>query len=88
MTQQDEFLSDCPIPWIVQPHERIEWPEERLKEPKNQRQRTNLLALIRMYKTGELGPLTPGHTIYICDGKILDEPLRSENLPQRVCCMG
>lgn len=30
---------------------------------------------------GELGPLTPGHTIFICNGKIMDKPPSSENLP-------
>lgn len=81
MAQQEEILPACPIPRVVQPQGRIEWLEERLKEPKNERQRTNLLALIWMYKTGELGPLTPGRTIYICNGKILDKPISSENLP-------
>lgn len=61
---QQENISACPIPLIIQPHERIEWLKERLEDPKNERQRTNLLALIRMYETGELGPLTTGHTIF------------------------
>lgn len=81
MAQQEKVLPACPIPEVVQPHERIEWLGERLKEPKNERQKTNHLALIRMYKTGELGPLTPGHTIYICNGEILDKLISSENLP-------
>lgn len=84
MVQETDFPPACPIPLVIQPHERIEWLKERLNEPKNQRQRTNLMTLIRMYETGELGPLTPGHTIYICDGKILNEPLSSENIPSGV----
>lgn len=83
MAPQEEFLPACPIPLVIQPHERVKWLKERLEEPENQRQRINILALIRMYESGELGPLTPGHTIYICDGKIMDKPLSSENLPPR-----
>lgn len=83
MAQQEDFLPACPIPLVVQPHERVKWLKEHLKEPENQRQRTNILALIRMYENGEIGPLMPGHTIYVCDGKILDKPLSSENLPPR-----
>ena len=33
------FLPACPMPWVVQPHERIEWLKERLKESKNERQK-------------------------------------------------
>lgn len=85
MAQQEELLSPCPIPLGVQPHERIKWLKECLEDPENQRQRTNILALIRMYESGELGPLMPGHTIYVCDGKIMDKPFSSENLPPREC---
>lgn len=83
MAQQEKHLSACPIPWVIQLHERIEWLKECLEDPKNERQKTNLLALIRMYETGELGPLTTGYTIFICDGKIMDKPLSRENLPPK-----
>ncbi|KAJ5726204.1 uncharacterized protein N7483_007561 [Penicillium malachiteum] len=77
----EDFRPACPIPLVIQPHGRIEWLKERLKEPRNQRQTTNLLALIRMYETGELGPLSPGPIIFICEGKIVDSPLGSGNHP-------
>ncbi|KAJ5709836.1 hypothetical protein N7493_009428 [Penicillium malachiteum] len=74
----EDISPACPIPYVVQPAERIEWLKERLKDPKNERQTTNLLALIKMYETGELGPLSHGHTIFVCEGKIVDSPT-SEN---------
>lgn len=54
MTQLEEFLVACLIPWVVQRHGCIEWLEERVKEPKNERQKINLLALIRMGDSGHL----------------------------------
>lgn len=87
MAQQEEFLPACPLPLVIQPHERIEKLKEHLKEPKFERQRTNILALIRMYETGELGPLTTGHTIYVCAGKIIDNRLIPENLPPTGCAI-
>lgn len=78
MTQLEDFLPARLIPWVVQRHERIEWLEERLKRaqertPKNQPFGT--------HTDGELGPLTPGHTMFIFNGKIMDKPPSSENLP-------
>lgn len=80
MAQQEEFLPACPIPWVIQPHERIEWLKEVLKDSEQQRQRTNILALIRMYETGELGPLVLGTRVWVCNGKIIDDPLASKDL--------
>ncbi|KAJ5611467.1 hypothetical protein N7528_008572 [Penicillium herquei] len=70
----EDFLSTRPTPFVIQPAERIEWLKERLKDPKNKRQTTNLLALIKMYETGGLGPLACGDIIYVCEGKIVDSP--------------
>lgn len=81
MAQQKEFLSACPNPLVIQPYERIAWLEEQLKDPENQRQRTNILALIQMYKNGELEPLTTSYTIWVCDGRIIDDPRSSGNFP-------
>ncbi|KAJ5722955.1 hypothetical protein N7488_000990 [Penicillium malachiteum] len=71
----ENMLPACPIPFVIQPADRIEWLKERLKEP-DKRQTTNLLALIKMYETGELGPLSPGYRIFICEGKIVDSPAK------------
>lgn len=54
-----------------------------LRDPGNKCQRTNILALIQMYETGKLGPLTRGHITHVCDGRTLDKPLSAENLPPR-----
>lgn len=81
MAQREEFLPACPIPLVIQPHERIAVLKDFLNDPKNERQKTNILGLIRMYETGELGPLQPGNAIYICEGMIMDKPPSPENLP-------
>lgn len=80
MAQQEEFGPAIPIPLVIQPHKRVEELKELLEQPDQQRQRINILALIQMYESGELGPLTTGHTTYICDGKIMDKPLDGEHL--------
>ncbi|GIK00140.1 hypothetical protein Aspvir_004160 [Aspergillus viridinutans] len=79
MAQEDEFGPACPIPQVYQPHERVEQLKELLNDPEQQRQRINIMALIRMYESGELGPLTIGPTIWLCDGKIMDKSLIKEN---------
>ena len=49
----------CPIPLVIEPQQRIEQLRKYLEDPapKMQRHRTNILGLIRMYETGEIGPL-------------------------------
>ncbi|GIJ85894.1 hypothetical protein Asppvi_004758 [Aspergillus pseudoviridinutans] len=79
MAQEDEFGPACPIPLVYQPHERVEQLKELLDYPENQRQRINIMALIRMYESGELGPLTTGPRMWLCDGKIMDKSLIKEN---------
>ena len=81
MAPQEVFLPACPKPLLIQPHERIEQLRGCLDDPKYARQKTNILALIKMYEIGQLGPLTTGYTVYICDGKIWEGKLSSENLP-------
>ncbi|KAF7123014.1 hypothetical protein CNMCM5793_001190 [Aspergillus hiratsukae] len=80
MAQQEEFGPAIPIPLVIQPHERVEELKELLEQPDQQRQKINILALIRMYESGELGPLTTEHEIYICDGKIMEKPRDGERL--------
>ncbi|KAI3287977.1 uncharacterized protein N7518_008837 [Penicillium psychrosexuale] len=74
----------CPIPRVIEPQQRIKQLREYLEDPapKMQRHRTNIQGLIRMYETGELGPLVfPGQeTIWICEGKIMDPPPRLDDL--------
>jgi hypothetical protein len=80
MAQQEEFGPAIPIPLVIQPHERIEQLKEHLEQPDQQRQRINILALIQMYETGELGPLTTEHEIYLCDGKVMERPPPGERM--------
>lgn len=80
MAQQEEFGPAIPIPLVIQPHERVEELKELLKQPDQQRQRINILALIQMYESGELGLLTTEHEIYICDGKVMEKPPSGELL--------
>jgi hypothetical protein len=84
--EEDEFGPACPIPLVIQPHERVEQLKEVLKDPEQQRQRINIMALIRMYESGELEPLTTGYTTWLCDGKIMDKTLsgggRIPKIPQ------
>ncbi|PLN83983.1 hypothetical protein BDW42DRAFT_191967 [Aspergillus taichungensis] len=83
MAPQEVFLPACPKPMVIEPHERIEQLRGCLDDPKYARQKTNILALIKMYETGQLGALTMGYTVYICDGKVWEGKLSSENLPPR-----
>lgn len=75
----------CPNPLVIKPEQRIEQLKKFLEDPtpKIQRQRTNIEGLIRMYETGDLGPLVfPGQqTIWICKGQIMDPPPRLNDLP-------
>jgi hypothetical protein len=77
--QADEFGPACPIPLIIQPRKRVQQLKEVLNDPDQQRQKVNIMALIQMYESGELGPLTTGHTIWLCDGKVMDKVLIGES---------
>ncbi|RHZ68958.1 hypothetical protein CDV55_104354 [Aspergillus turcosus] len=80
MAQQEEFGPAIPIPLVIQPHERVEQLKQLLEQPDQQRQKINILALIQMYESGELGPLTTEQTIYICDGKVMEKPPSGQRL--------
>lgn len=75
-----------PPPPSISPEQRVVWLREQLKLPENQRQRINITALIDLYESGQLGPLRTGKTTWLCDGKIIEDPLRGRagDLPNGV----
>ncbi|KAJ5715926.1 uncharacterized protein N7483_013107 [Penicillium malachiteum] len=50
------FRDASPIPYILQPEERIENLKDFLETDFGELQRVNVEALIRLYESGELGP--------------------------------
>ena len=79
-----EFSPACPIPFILQPAERIQHLKDFLKTEIGQIQRVNIEALIKLYESGELGPRQFGDPpIYLVDGKRVDkDPWEDESVPR------
>lgn len=63
---------DRPAPYVLDPKIRIEQLKEFLSDEKWQFQKKNILKLINMYETGELGGPTPGVETWLKDGQVLD----------------
>ncbi|KAJ5151998.1 hypothetical protein N7492_010293 [Penicillium capsulatum] len=55
-----QFSPVCPIPYVLQPAERVEQLRAFLKTEFGKAQRVNMEALIRLYERGELGPRKRG----------------------------
>lgn len=73
------FSPAIPIPLVVDPKDRIEELRSLLSEERWQYQKVNIVKLIHMYETGELGPMKPEIETWLCNGKALDsEPDFSE----------
>ena len=73
ITMAPTFLPNGP-PIVISPQERIHWLQDQLTNPANESQQTNITALINMYETGVLGPLTQNVTIFLCNGEIIPSP--------------
>ena len=72
-------LSPCPPDSLGCPTSWTYWMARGT--PQRTQERTPKNQPFGTHTDGELGPLTPGHTMFICNGKIMDKPPSSENLP-------
>lgn len=64
----------CPIPYILQPEERVEQLKACLQTDFGEAQRVNAEALIRLYESGELGPRQRSDPpVYLIDGQRVDK---------------
>lgn len=71
---QRVFSPACPIPFILQPAERIQELKSCLQTEVGQLQRVNIEALIKMYESGELGPRQRGDPpVFLLNGKRIDK---------------
>lgn len=80
---QPVFSPVCPIPFVLQPAERIQQLKDYLPTEIGQVQRVNVEALIRMYESGELGPRQLGDPpVYLVEGKRVEKnPWEDESVP-------
>ncbi|PGH20799.1 hypothetical protein AJ80_03426 [Polytolypa hystricis UAMH7299] len=81
-SSQLKFSSACPRSLVIDPKTRIEHLKTLLLEQYWQFQSVSIEKLIHMYETGELGPLTPGKTIYIRNGELLDREFRLDDISE------
>lgn len=71
---QPVFSPACPIPFILQPAERIQQLKDFLQTEFGQVQRVNVEALIKLYESGELGPRQLGDApVYLVNGKRVEK---------------
>ncbi|KAJ9190875.1 hypothetical protein DTO166G4_8050 [Paecilomyces variotii] len=71
---QPVFSPACPIPFILQPAERIQQLKYSLQTEWGQVQRVNVEALIKLYESGELGPRQLGDApVYLVNGKRVEK---------------
>ncbi|KAJ9348269.1 hypothetical protein DTO280E4_9359 [Paecilomyces variotii] len=74
MDSQPVFSPACPIPYILQPAERIQQLKDFLQTEFGQVQRVNVEALIKLYESGELGPRKLGDApVYLVNGKRVEK---------------
>ncbi|KAL1856075.1 60S ribosomal protein L43 [Paecilomyces lecythidis] len=80
---QPVFSPACPIPYVLQPAERIQQLKDYLPTEFGQIQRVNVEALIKLYESGEIGPRQLGDApIYLVEGKRVDKnPWEDESAP-------
>ncbi|KAJ5969530.1 hypothetical protein N7501_005778 [Penicillium viridicatum] len=80
---QPVFSPVCPIPFVLQPAQRIQQLKNYLPTEIGQVQRVNVEALIRMYESGELGPRQLGDPpVYLVEGKRVEKnPWEDESVP-------
>ncbi|KAJ5907475.1 hypothetical protein N7495_000157 [Penicillium taxi] len=70
----ENFLP-APRAWkslVVPPEERIKELKALLGNPMFSKQEINILALIELYETGKMKPLTRTNKTWLCNGKIVD----------------
>lgn len=79
------FSPAIPIPFILQPEERIRQLKIFLTTEFGEAQRVNVEALIKMYESGELGPRQLGDPpVYLVEGKRVDkDPWEDESVPSK-----
>ncbi|CAG7946961.1 unnamed protein product [Penicillium nalgiovense] len=78
-----EFSPACPIPYVIQPSERVEQLKTFLQTEFGKAQCINVEDLIRLYENGDLKPRQPGETlVYLVDGRIVDkDPWEDPSVP-------
>jgi hypothetical protein len=78
-----EFSPSCPIPYILQPEERVKQLQAVLETELGQIQRVNIEALIHLYEIGELGPRqSTDPPVFMVDGvRVEKDPWKDKSVP-------
>ncbi|KAJ5957676.1 hypothetical protein N7501_011955 [Penicillium viridicatum] len=78
-----EFSPACPIPYILQPKERVKQLQAVLDTDFGQAQRVNIEALIHLYEIGELGPRQQTDPpVFLVDGVCVEkDPWQDKSVP-------
>ncbi|KAJ9483024.1 hypothetical protein VN97_g10398 [Penicillium thymicola] len=73
----------CPIPYVLQPEERVEQLKTYLQTEFGKIQRINVEAQIRFYESGDLKPSQLGELpVYLMDGRLVDRnPWEDPSVP-------
>ncbi|KAJ6108029.1 hypothetical protein N7523_009352 [Penicillium sp. IBT 18751x] len=81
---QPQFSPACPIPYILQPAERVEQLKAFLQTDFGKAQRVNVEALIRLYESGELGPRQRSDPpVYLVEGRRVErDPWKDKSVPR------
>lgn len=77
-----KMLPAIPIPLVIDPKDRIEDLRGLLSEERWKFQTANIVKLIHLYESDELGPMEPGIETWLCDGKVLDREPALDEVPQ------
>lgn len=78
-----EFSPACPIPYILQPEERVKQLQTILDTDLGKAQRVNIEALIHLYEIGELGPRQrTDPPVFLVDGvRVEKDPWKDKSVP-------
>lgn len=78
-----EFIPACPIPYILQPEERVKQLQAALNTDFGQAQRVNIEALIHLYEIGDLGPRQrTDPPVFLVDGvRVEKDPWQDKSVP-------
>lgn len=66
------FSPACPEPLVISPETRVAQLKPLLEDEYWKFQWTNIRGLIRLYESGELGPLPHDDRVYVRQGELMD----------------
>jgi hypothetical protein len=78
-----EFSPACPIPYVLQPEDRVKQLQAILETEFGQIQRVNIEALIHLYENGVLGPRQrTDPPVFLVDGvRVEKDPWKDKSVP-------